>query len=256
MKKIIPLLFIILLLTGCSSKDNNENYDEELELTYLTKREIKCDEIKNAKLMNMDLFVTNDNIIYQYSLDETYGDLNCKKYASTTSKITGLYNRNLIDENKTVLIAPPSSDKLLYVDNYSNTYTHDEYYYGSSLIIRENNSMYSMVNNGDSNKKLDIQNPLPSNIKINSINGRIINADQGYYVINYRVTNKEECESDTTKECIKENYIEPSEILNKIKDKISIAFTKNYDDYDNTIYFYYNGFIYSINMTQNNEKSS
>lgn len=268
MKKSLFVMVVALFLTGCSLNENMKNYedhgnnqkgiDDYIGINYESKHEIKCDEMKNAKLMSDSLFVTTDGKVYHYGYDKLFSnDQNCKQFDDeldtgwsgpiTISEIVGLRHSELIDSEMHQITTSTDSNKMGVVGSYNHKVENIKEWYFSypSFIIRENDKMYVL---GDSNKQ-EINNSLPSSEKILYVNGGVIKTDKGYYILKFKISNKEECEKYDDVECKLEYYIESNDTLNKLKDKIVIAYSRGYDSDDYNISFYAkNNTIYSIKM--------
>ncbi len=266
-KKLIVMFLLLVVITGCSnnkSKESNDNnskkVDDYIGINYETKHEIKCEEMKNAKLMSESLFVTTDGKVYHYGFDNLYSnEQNCKKFDDeldtwwsgpvTISEIVGLRYTELIDSKMHQITTSTDTNKMGVVGSYNHRVENIKEWYFSSpgFIIRENDKMYAL---GEyNNDKQEINNSLPSSEKIISVNGGVIKTDKGYYLLRAKVTNKNECEKYDDVECKSEYYIEKSDILNQLNDKIFVAYSRGYN-YDVSEIFVYakNNTIYSIKI--------
>jgi hypothetical protein len=265
-KKLIVLFLLLIVITGCSnnksieSNNNTKKVDDYIGINYKSKHEIKCEEMKNAKLMSESLFVTTDGKVYHYGFDNLYSnEQNCKKFDDeldtswsgpvTISDIVGLRNGELIDSKMHQITTSIDTNKMGVRGSYNHRVENIKEWYFSlpGFIIRENDKMYAL-SEYDNNKQ-EIKNSLPSSEKIISVNGGVIKTDKGYYLLRANITNKNECEKYDDVECKVEYFIESSDVLNKLDDKIFIAYSRGYSyDISEMNVYAKNNTIYSIEI--------
>lgn len=265
MKKNLIFLFLLLLIvTGCSNNtqkdintNNSKKIDDYINVEYKTKNEIKCDEMANAKLISKTIFVTNDGKIFHYGSDKLYSnEQNCKQFDDepytswfgdeTISEIVGLKYTELVDSKMHQILTNEEDNKIGIKGTYDYLLKNIKNWYVSSsgFIIREDNKFYLL--DGEKNKQ-DITGNILSDDVIESVNGIVIKTNNGYYVLKSKISNKEECEKYDDVKCNYNYYIESSDILNSIKDKIVIAYTDGYNPNELFIYAK-NNILYSIKI--------
>ncbi|MBE5806551.1 MAG: hypothetical protein E7313_07615 [Clostridiales bacterium] len=271
MKKIFLnsfMIFIILLITGCSVSNSDYNHSSDTEnsinMHYNKVENFDCQFLNDKTVaINGKYFVNSNNDVYEYSLSKVFHDsgTNCSQVDTKNKVIVGVNSNGVYD-----------GDYYLYMENndFEKNMKHDherarEYFLKKSFpnsslqlwlitnygVILENNQLFYVSFDFDGGYSLKSQIEIDLSDDIigiykNSWELFHVETTTSYYDCAFEVINKEEIEKHADAEC-KEKFI-----CTKVLDF-------NHDDvkkYLGDIVILNNGDIYKYNRQYNHSGSS
>lgn len=126
MKKIVFLsLAILLIMTGCNSSNKlkKELKDSGYSDNTIGKTTFICDEAKNVKMADNAYFITNDNRIYKYNIEQLFSNnKNCIEISNKDNyDLKLIYNRVIFDKNSEPAYKIEYDGKLVNNEEYKET---------------------------------------------------------------------------------------------------------------------------------------
>lgn len=234
-KKILFVILLLIVLTGCSRTESNKlTLKEKISKSYEYYSNIKCSNIDNVIDLNFGGFVTK-NKAYELDVEQLYSNgENCKEVSinnlddeiimgsgqsiAYTKKFAygiGKNYQKVIYSNKEYPLFSTLGNMILY---HSSNYTNGYYIVSIDNKIK----MIKTIGNEEEitiKNIIDVDTDFSSDEQVLSISEYFIKTNKAYYKIIKYKENKEECEKYADIRC-KYNY--------KIsKDKV---LTSNYND--------------------------